>query len=396
MSSSSTLVVHVSEPVLTNDEQVMVRLVATCDSEQVASVCYWSPVDGALPMVADGRTALLTFLPLAMRLGMTIEAADSVDAMTLLQLQQWQQIMARWHPGRLQTVQVRSQRVAQPHRPETSRQMRALMGFSGGVDSCHTLWRHSASRGVSPLSVQTGLLVQGMDIPLHDRRAFESAKRRAETMLHGHGAALQTVATDIRELERQFDLSWETHTHGIVLAACLSLYESSFDAVLIASTYSAQDLKLPWGSNPVTDTMLGGGVPYIHDGSACNKLAKVMDFAMDPSFPTYLRVCWEGQRKDANCGRCFKCLTTQASLWLSGVPSPPAFDRPAQVQDLATLPIKNAVNQRLVEDIQSAAVQRNRDDISQALLLALKRSPWGARSALSPWKTGPRLAFWRK
>lgn len=365
----------------------MVRLVATRGGEHIASVRYWSPVDAALPMEADGRTALLTFLPLAMHLGVDIETVAAVDPFTLSQLEQWQKIMVRWHPGRLRSVQLRARRPEVPRQHEHPPQMRALMGFSGGVDSCHTLWRHSARHGQSPLTVKTGLLVQGMDIPLQDRQAFEGARRRAETMLQSHDATLQTVATDIRALEREFKLNWETHTHGIVLAACLSLFEKNFDAVLIASTYPAQDLQLPWASNPVTDPMLGGCVPYVHDGTDCNKLAKVLEFAEDTAFTAHLRVCWQGERKDANCGRCFKCLTTQACLWLAGIPSPRAFDRPAQTADLESLPIKNAVNHRLVEDLRSMAVRLKRTDIAQALQEAISRSHWGGHSGLGHWLT---------
>lgn len=387
MSPSCPLLVQVADDSPTIGEQAMVRLVATRGGEHVASVRYWTPANAALPMMADGRTALLTFLPLAMRLGTDIETSGAVDPLTLSQLDQWQKIMVRWHPERLRSVQLKAHRVEVPSQREQPLQMRALMGFSGGVDSCHTLWRHSARHGQSPLTVQTGLLVQGMDIPLESRQGFEGAARRAETMLQSHDATLQTVATDIRALEREFKLNWETHTHGIVLAACLSLFEKSFGAVLIASTYPAYDLQFPWASNPVTDPLLGGWVPYLHDGTDCNKLAKVLEFAEDTNLTDHLRVCWQGERKDANCGQCFKCVTTQACLWLAGVPSPRAFDRPALVSDLESLPIKNAVNHRLVEDIRSMAVQLNRTDIAQALNTALSRSHRGRHSGLGRWLT---------
>ncbi len=254
------------------------------------------------------------------------------------------------------------------------------MAFSGGVDSCHTLWRHSARRAASPVRVAAGVIVQGMDIPLDDRAAFAGAKERARLMLESHRAEVLTVATDARRLERDFGLDWETLTHGIVLAASLSLFEEAFDCVLIASTYPANDLQVPWGSNPVTDPWLGGPVPWIHDGVACNKRQKVADLAEDAVLTAHLRVCWQGDRKDANCGQCFKCLATQACLWLVGVDRPAAFDRPARVADLQKLPIKNAVNHRLVGDMQAAARQAGRADIVQALAVALRRSKWRRRA----------------
>ena len=375
------------------DGRPQLSVMATLDGEPLATVHFWAEADAVRPMRASGRTALLTFLPLAMHLGAALEVEDGLDALTRVQADEWQQVMSQWHPGVLSAVPLHAPLRPPPIGRDTGVTARALMPFSGGVDSSHTLWRHSAVRGVSPLPVQTGLLVHGMDIPLDDTRAFAGAQQRARLMLKAHGAQLLSVATDIRNIERHYHLNWETHTHGIVLAACLSLFESGHDAVLIASTYPVYDLSLPWGSNPVTDVMLGGPIPFLHDGSSCNKLAKVADFAQDAVLTAQLRVCWQGERKDANCGQCFKCLTTQACLWLSGVHAPAAFDRPAAVHDLARIPIRNGVNHRLVQDLQTRARQAGRDDMAAALGGALGRSRWRRRHRLKQWLA--RLGFSR-
>lgn len=365
------------------DDQEVVRVTAVMDNSVLATVHFSYNSQPGWPITADGRTALLTFLPVAMRLGVGIEVLDPLDAMTLSRLEEWQEVMAHWHPHTLHSVPIRASHVVAAHRAPQDQTCAALMGFSGGVDSCHTLWRHSATRRQSSIVVKTGLLVHGMDIPLNDPDAFKGASRRAETMLRAHGATLQTVATDIRALERQFKLSWETHTHGIVLSACLSLFERQFDTVLIASTYPAHDLRFPWGSNPVTDVMLGGVVPLLHDGSACNKLAKISEFASDAEMAANVRVCWQGDRKDANCGRCFKCITTQVGFWLADVPHPKAFDRPSRVGELKHLHIKNAVNYRLVINLRDKAIRSERHDIAEALGQALRRSRLHKRFLIS-------------
>jgi hypothetical protein len=367
------------------DGRPQLRVLATLDSEPLATVHFWTEAGDTQPMHASGRTALLTFLPLAMRLGAALEVEDGLEALSQAQAEEWQQVMACWHPGVLHAIPLRARRLSSVASPEARETARALMPFSGGVDSSHTLWHHSAARGVSPVQVQSGLLIHGLDIPLEDATAFAAARLRAGHMLQAHGARLLSVATDIRAIERRHDLNWETHTHGIALAACLSLFEFGHGAVLIASTYPVYDLSLPWGSNPVTDVMLGGPVPYLHSGSPCNKLAKVTDIAQDTVLTTHLRVCWQGERKGANCGFCFKCLTTQACLWLSGAPAPSAFDRPATANDLAGIPIRNGVNHRLVTDLQIRAREAGRDDLAAALGRSLRKSRWHRRHRLKQW-----------
>ncbi|MFN3586026.1 MAG: hypothetical protein ACK4UT_00865 [Moraxellaceae bacterium] len=350
--------------------------------EVVATARFWVPAGSAVPARATARTAVLAFLPLAMKLGLGLRA-ESIDALSLAGLREWSEVMAAWHQPLLKPVRIEALHASRVPALRAVEKPRALMAFSGGVDSCHTLWRHSARRGVSALQVAAGLLVQGMDIPLDDSEAFVHAERRSRDVLLAHGAEVLTVATDLRELERRFELDWELLTHGIVLAACLSLFEHAFDVVLVASTYPAHDLQFPWGSNPVTDGLLGGSVPFLHDGVASNKLRKVSDIAADPVITAQLRVCWQGERKGDNCGQCFKCLTTQASLWLAGVARPAAFDRPACVSDLRRLPIKNAVNHRLVADIRAAAVAAGRSDVAQALAAPLRWSKWRRRQLRS-------------
>ena len=95
---------------------------------------------------------------------------------------------------------------------------------------------------------------------------------------------------------------------------------------MIPSTYSYTGIKFPWGSCPATDYLFGSGeTPCWHDGAAFNKLSKVRTICHHEAVQKDLRVCWEGEQIDRNCGVCFKCVATQICFWLSGVERPACF-----------------------------------------------------------------------
>ena len=82
-------------------------------------------------------------------------------------------------------------------------------------------------------------------------------------------------------------------------------------------------LRLPWGSNPVTDPMLGSAAfPIVHDGCDLARWEKAELVADWPEAGKYLRVCWEGDRLDRNCGRCMRCVGTAIGFAAVGKPIP--------------------------------------------------------------------------
>ena len=192
-------------------------------------------------------------------------------------------------------------------------------------------------------------------------------------MLGSLGLEVYQLRTNLRTLGGALDCDWEHETHGIWLAATLACLEPFFERVLIPSSYSYDILRLPWGSNPVTDPLFSSErTPVWHDGAAWNKLGKVRFMAQHPVIQRQLRVCWQGMHLDRNCGRCYKCITTQISFWLSGVPAPPAFPQPCRLPDVAGLKLKNAQQRYLMRVLHAEATQQRMTSLARAI----RRAQW--------------------
>jgi hypothetical protein len=347
------------------------QVLAAQAGQQVATVFFRIPSGQSAEAAISARTAVLTFLLPAMRCGVPVRLDGALDPWSLVNLQAWQEVMAAWRPRRLRPVPIQADRAAALSSTAPAR-LDAIMAFSGGVDSCHTLWRHrEAARG--PCCMRAGLMVHGLDIALDRESEFAGAFQRSRTILEAHGARACYVRTNIRELERTFDLDWQHEAHGLFLTACLSTHESRHDVVVIASTYVADQLRLPWGSNPVSDPLMSGPRPLIHDGTAFNKWQKVADFAGDPTMQAHVRVCWEGEQLDRNCGRCFKCLATFAAFQLAGIDAPAAFPSDTCRAQMRTLRLASPQNHELVASMYREACARGLTRLAGDLRFVLRR-----------------------
>lgn len=256
------------------------------------------------------------------------------------------------------------------------------MAFSGGLDSCFSAVRHRP--GLTPggdpatyrqTSAAAGAMVHGFDIPLAEPQAFRAAFDRSAAILRALDMEPLWVRTDVRSLEARFGLSWETAGHGIWLVAALACLEEGFDNLVVPSTFSYDQQQLPWGSNPLTDPLLGSDTVSVwHDGAAHGRLAKARAVASSDPVLHGLRVCWEGEQHDRNCGHCYKCLTTQACFWLAGVDELPCFDLPGSPADLAGVAFRSPFQLRLAHDLRAEAQRVGRPDVADAIDAALSSS----------------------
>jgi hypothetical protein len=333
---------------------------------------FSTPDDRPYPL--RSRPFLLAFLVPAMRLGAPLELELPVDAVTRNNLMEWQEAMASWSPERLKVVPIHAPGNAQP---EDGERPGALTAFSGGVDSNFTAWRNT--HGLNPpafhaASLQAGLMIHGFDIPLEQQAVFERALDRSRTMLEGVGLKTYRLGTNLRSLDA-LGCDWEKDTHGIWLAAALSCYEPWFGQILIPSTFPYHLMKFPWGSNPVTDPLFSSATtPYWHDGAAYSKLTKVQAIAGVPAVQKNIRVCWEGQQLDRNCGKCFKCIATQICFHLSGVERPEAFPVAYTIEEAAGLPVKHASNEWLLRSMSNEAERQGKHEIARALNQSLAQA----------------------
>lgn len=321
---------------------------------------------------ASGRPWLLAFLPAAMRVGAPLRVDAPVDIGTIENLMEWQEATAAFRPS-LRVVPLIAEETTGP----TPTVDGGITAFSGGVDSCFTAVRAATARDATePLPhrdprVAAGLMVEGFDITPGDP-TFERAFDRSRRILTSLGIESYRLTTDVRSLEARFGCDWETEAHGIWLAAALAGLAPAFTHTVVPSTFPYHVQKLPWGSNPLTDPLLGSGVrPLIHDGAAHDKLGKVEGIAPVASVRTNLRVCWEGAHLDRNCGHCFKCVATQACFWAAGVPSLEAFDSPCTVEEAAALALTDVSRIHLARRIMASAERTGRADLAGAMAHAL-------------------------
>lgn len=323
------------------------------------------------------RPFLLAFLVPAMRVGLPLQLEQPIDQTTWHNLMEWQAAMAAWFPERLKVIPIRGAVESEPPKLVPS-DRRGLTAFSGGVDSCFTALRHSLAADTGRYrrtQLRAGLMVHGFDIPEHQAAVFESAFQSSAQVLNSLGLEAYRLRTNLRSLEEQFDCDWEYEAHGIWLAAVLATLEPFFGAVLIPSSYAYEILRLPWGSNPVTDVLLSSeATPVWHDGAAFLKLGKVQTIAPHPGIQHGLRVCWEGAQLDRNCGRCFKCIATQVCYWLCGVPHPECFPQPCQFADVARVPLETNSNRYLFEVLRAEADRQQAASLAGALASALWRN----------------------
>jgi hypothetical protein len=256
----------------------------------------------------------------AMRSGRPLRVRGAPVSPSLLRnLEEFQRAWVAWRPRRLQAAALLADDESEARRPGPG----AVAAFSGGVDSCYTVFRHAVAPDVArPRELRAAVMVHGFDIPRDDPAGFAGALARARRALAGVEVELIPVETNVRT-----GVDW-LDGHGLCLAAALTLFGGGFGAGLISATGTYRQLVLPWGSNPVTDPLLGSqSFEIVHSGAALDYIDKVRALAAWPAALENLRFCWEGEPRGRNCGRCRKCVQVGLILQAAGVASD-CFDEP--------------------------------------------------------------------
>lgn len=89
---------------------------------------------------------------------------------------------------------------------------------------------------------------------------------------------------------------------------------------LIASSEPYSSLLLPWGSNPITDRLMSSdSFSIVHDAAAVTRNQKVRAISTWKEATRSIRVCWQGEHMDRNCGRCEKCIRTILNFRVMGL-----------------------------------------------------------------------------
>lgn len=301
-----------------------VRVSATLagDGQKPLELWFAVPSDRQITLSRLCDPFVLAALFLAMRTSKRMAVHGGVSSSLLRNLEEFQAVWTSWMPTVLSDTEISAEMEYEDgDMPATGR---SIMAFSGGLDSCFTAYRHNKRTcGRLHRDICAGVLVHGFDIPLADTEGFDLAKERAQVMLNSLGMQLIPMATNIRSLGENWDIS-----HGTATAACLTVLRSGYSSGIVAGsfTYDSLYLNIPWGSNPVTDGLLSAtDFPIINDGSRYSRVEKLRQISGWPEAMANMRICWEGDLPGANCCRCEKCIRAILSFHVLGMPLPPCF-----------------------------------------------------------------------
>jgi len=255
--------------------------------------------------------------------GVDLEVHGAVSPSLLRGLEEFQAAWCRWRPDRYRPFSVRVEVEREEARAAPAR---TVMAFSGGLDSCCTAWRHT--RGElrrRRRKLEAAVMVHGFDIPLDQDEVFTRAVASSRAIMDSINTPLIPVACNVRVLRND----WED-MHGAALAACLHLLAGGYSTGLIASSHAYEALRLPWGSNPVTDPLLGSAAfSIVHDGCELTRWEKADEIGDWDAAQRHVRVCWEGKHLDRNCGACVPCLLTAICFATVGRPIPSSIPVPS-------------------------------------------------------------------
>ena len=223
--------------------------------------------------------------------------------------------------------------------PLSSTARPSLTAYSGGVDSCFTIFQHTRGLiGRGTRHIGAALFVHGFDIALDAQSDFDRAMSGAKNLLKTSGVPLLTLKTNFKDIVGDWP-----YTHACGLVSSMRLWQNHFSEALIPSSDWYSSLNFPWGSNPVTDHLLGTkqfGV--IYDGAAASRPEKLKQLAQWTEAYNQLRVCFVNKEQDKNCGHCSKCISTLLAIRVNGMVNPLSLDFDPSDSDILALPVSEA------------------------------------------------------
>ncbi len=99
---------------------------------------------------------------------------------------------------------------------------------------------------------------------------------------------------------------------GFIAALHLVATATGARTAVLAGDFDYAAHGYPWGSNYVTNPMLGTrAVEVVGCGGSLTRIDKAGVVADHHRLADGLRVCWQGEDLSSNCGECAKCVITK-------------------------------------------------------------------------------------
>lgn len=253
----------------------------------------------------DSEGYLIALIMQAMSEGRSLKVHGAVSDALLSNLTEFRDAWCLWEPDVFQPIDFYSEEVYKQNNYDNNG---AVCAFSGGVDSTFSVWRHVNKLNYHrSQDIKFCTMVRGFDIPLDNKVEFTTAKEIGSSTLNSVGLPLLSITTNFRQI---VNVKWE-YTHAAAIVSAFHGYKALIDTCIIGSTESYDALVIPWGSSPITDGLLSSNsFTVLHDGASYNRSRKVFEISKWEIGSNNIRVCWKGEQKDRNCGKCEKCVRT--------------------------------------------------------------------------------------
>ena len=347
---------------------------------------YSLPDLGGAEVAEPAEPFLLAAVVHAMAEGRDLVLHAAASAELLGNLAEFRDAWHRWRPNAYAPIAIEADEV-RPRGTPRVRGAGVVASYSGGVDSSFTLWQHASGlAGHRSRRITHAVFVHGFDIPLADADGFETGCRRAKPLLAGLGVSLVPIRTNFREA---LTGRWE-QAYGPALAACFHQLRPHCGEALLASSRTYDALLFPMGSNVITDPLLSSAdLTVVEDGAGLNRCEKIARLAGWPAGVEALRVCWEGERRDRNCGECEKCVRTMCNFLAAGLPVPSCFDRTPTAAALERVRLRSPV---LAEEWAQLLLVAQQNGVGAKWVDVARRKVASYRRRMAVRETAGRLA----
>lgn len=289
------------------------------------------------PPLVTWDFAAIASIYTAMRLGRPLHIAGPVSRSLLANLEEFQLAWHRWLPKQYAIVPLSADEEREAS-ADSGTQQKGVFAFSGGVDSTYSVLLHARrAAGRQTVAPAVAAMVHGFDIALGDRTGFAGAAGSARAMLDDVGVPLVEVETNWRDVLCH---NWRME-HMAGIAAALNQFQGMAGVAVVGGDEGYDELDIPWGSNLVTNPLLGGdGMRFRTEGAGFSRSER-LDFILGHSdLAPRLRVCWENSHTGGNCGVCEKCISTQLNFRALGR-EPEGFRHIASFARIAMIPIRS-------------------------------------------------------
>ena len=362
------------------DDAANVRITGLVESAAGEKIDIWYEVPASLEseLSDTGNPWLIAMLPYAVKTGETLTMSLPVDPELLENVKGLVATWRNWYPE-LFTPKIE---VPTMSAPALAPNRRTVAFFSGGVDSWFTALRHIPELESAAIGqVDDLLIVHGFDIPVDDKNEFAILGKTLLRDAKKVNRNLIVVRTNLRKYGSLWASRWGLLTNSPGLASIALILEKRFSKALIGSSHPFGPALIPWGSHPLTDSLLSTRSLVVkHDGASFNRVEKTTLVARHPEALADLHVCWRDSGA-SNCGECQKCIRTMATLHLLGVlkannPFPKAFE----ADKLASLYLEDNNEEDFIREVLDLAQSKGDKIVADAAQKSLQRS-----AKLRPW-----------